>query len=319
MAKKKLNKTAEAAAKSAEAAAEPAEQGLPQNVVLVGESAPSEKKVYISQKAYKTIRAFTKDKTKNESGGVLMGRKAEEFGKTHIVITGFVEAKHCEATPTTLTFTHESWEHIHKEADKRFPDCSIVGWIHTHPNFGIFLSEYDKFIQENFFNSEDQVAYVIDPIQKTEGFYIWLDGRIEKCAGFFVFDELDKKIELGQQEAPQAGEQNEPKARQGGSSWLLTGVMLILLAVMGITCWKLNSNVTALQARLDTLDQITAINLNTLYAKVAELEEANKALSELIEQPEADGTADPAAPAGDGSAQTTAPEVTGGQQVTEGG
>ena len=95
--------------------------------------------------------------------------------------------------------------------------------------------------------------------------------------------------------------------------------MLILLAVMGITCWKLNSNVTALQARLDTLDQITAINLNTLYAKVAELEEANKALSELIEQPETDGTADPAAPAGDGSAQTTAPEVTGGQQVTEGG
>jgi len=27
----------------------------------------------------------------------------------------------------------------------------IVGWYHTHPAFGLFLSEYDLFIHRNFF------------------------------------------------------------------------------------------------------------------------------------------------------------------------
>lgn len=69
-----------------------------------------------------------------------------------ILINGFIEAKHCEATPTTLKFTHETWERCHKEMEKKYPDQKILGWIHTHPDFGIFLSEYDMFIQNNFFS-----------------------------------------------------------------------------------------------------------------------------------------------------------------------
>jgi proteasome lid subunit RPN8/RPN11 len=44
----------------------------------------------------------------------------------------------------------------------------IIGWIHTHPDYGIFLSENDMFIQNNYFKDINQVAYVIDPIQKEE-------------------------------------------------------------------------------------------------------------------------------------------------------
>ena len=123
---------------------------LPQNILQMGEQVQEDKRIYISQSTYKEIHAFTRDKTENESGGVLLGNVVEEFGKTHIIIRAFVEAKHSEGTPTTLTFTHESWEYIHKEMDAKYPEYKILGWIHTHPNFGIFLSEYDKFIQDNF-------------------------------------------------------------------------------------------------------------------------------------------------------------------------
>ena len=60
-----------------------------------------------------------------------------------------------------------------------------MGWIHTHPNFGIFLSEYDRFVHENFFSEEYQVAYVVDPIQSIEGFYFWINSKLEKCKGFY--------------------------------------------------------------------------------------------------------------------------------------
>lgn len=167
---------------------------LPQNILLIGDHVEENKNIYISQAVYKEIHKFTKNKIKNESGGMLVGTIIEEFGKTNIVISGFVEAKFCEATPTTLKFTHETWEYVHKEIDKKHNGKKIVGWIHTHPDFGIFLSEYDKFIHQNFFNEDYQMAYVIDPIQNIEGFYFWINEKIEKCKGFYIYDKTNIEI-----------------------------------------------------------------------------------------------------------------------------
>jgi len=50
---------------------------------------------------------------------------------------------------------------VHREIDKKHRDKKIVGWIHTHPDFGIFLSEYDKFIQQNFFGEADQEVFSV--------------------------------------------------------------------------------------------------------------------------------------------------------------
>ena len=170
------------------------ENMLPQNILPMGERVEENKNIYISQAVYKEIHKFTKNKTTNESGGMLVGTVIEEFGKTNIVISGFVEAKFCEATPTTLKFTHETWEFVHKEIEKKHKGKKIVGWIHTHPDFGIFLSEYDKFIHQNFFSEAHQVAYVVDPIQNIEGFYFWINGNIEKCKGFYIYDKTGTQI-----------------------------------------------------------------------------------------------------------------------------
>lgn len=179
------------------------ENMLPQNILPIGERVEENKNIYISQAVYKEIHKFTKNKTTNESGGMLVGTIIEEFGKTNIVISGFVEAKFCEATPTTLKFTHETWEFVHKEIEKKHKGKKIVGWIHTHPDFGIFLSEYDKFIHQNFFSEAYQVAYVVDPIQNIEGFYFWINGNIEKCKGFYIYDKTGTPItvDTGKDEA----------------------------------------------------------------------------------------------------------------------
>ena len=54
----------------------------------------------------------------------------------------------------------------------------MVGWYHSHPRFGIFLSQYDVFIHSNFFAEQWQVAYVVDPVSGNSGIFGWENGEI---------------------------------------------------------------------------------------------------------------------------------------------
>lgn len=246
---------------------------LPQNIVAMGEHVEENKNIYISQSVYKEIHKFTKDKTTNESGGMLIGNVIEEFGKTNIVIHGFIEAKHCEATPTTLTFTHETWEYVHKEMDKKFKQYKIVGWIHTHPNFGIFLSEYDKFIQENFFKEENQIAYVVDPIQGIEGFYFWINDKIERCKGFYIFDKNDTKITI--KEELEESEEEEPEEEKESSFWQRNSKFIFLwgvIAILLVVCFNLNRRINIIEQQMLTLVDSANNSLAIIQQRIIDLE-----------------------------------------------
>ena len=224
---------------------------LPQNIVAVGERVTENKNIYIYQHVYKKIRRFAANKTENESGGMLIGEVLEEFGKTHIIISGFIEAKFCEATPTTLKFTHETWDYCHKEMAERFPGKKIVGWIHTHPNFGIFLSEYDKFIHENFFKDDHEVAYVVDPIQNTEGFYFWINEKLEKCPGFYICDHTDKKITV---EVDSDSKNVTPSSVRSPFS-----VQNVLIAALCLLVLVLSFALISLTGRVNDLEETQAV------------------------------------------------------------
>ena len=281
---------------------------LPQNIVNFGEHVVEDKNIYIAQSVYKDIHKFTKDKTENESGGVLVGNVIEEFGKTNIIIRGFVEAKYCEGTPTTLKFTHETWEYVHGEIGKKYPKYKILGWIHTHPDFGIFLSEYDKFIQENFFKEENQIAYVVDPIQKIEGFYFWINGKIERCKGFFVFDKVGTEITVSDK-----AEAEEPDVPVGFPKLakILIGVLSGAVALLIILCLSLNGKISNLQDQMETLVNSAnqslsymSIQVNSLYGEIDDLKARVKAL-EPEETTDQDETGEDTSSETDESTDTT--------------
>ena len=252
---------------------------LPQNIVLVGERVEEDKNIYISQSVYNEIHRFTKDKTVNEAGGILLGNVIEEFGKTNIIIDAFIEGKHCQSTPTTITFTHETWESWHKEINKKYSNRKIIGWIHTHPNYGIFLSEYDKFIQENFFGEDYETAYVIDPIQNIEGFYFWINGKIEKCNGFYVYDKTGKKIDV-----ENSLKKEQPKAedvKTDSKPNYLTGALLAMVVALLIALIVTNSRLSALEENLNSL--IENYNANTM-AISNNINYLNSVLSSLTQE-----------------------------------
>ena len=257
------------------------ENMLPQNILPIGDRVEENKNIYILQSVYKEIHKFTQNKTTNESGGMLVGTVLEEFGKTNIIISGFVEAKYCEATPTTLKFTHETWEYVHKEIEKKHPGKKIVGWIHTHPDFGIFLSEYDKFIHQNFFNEDYQVAYVVDPIQKIEGFYFWINEKIEKCKGFYIYDKTGAKITVGadKEEAAVAKESSIFSIRN-----VLIAVLTVAVILLTFSNISTNQKLSKLEEQQKTLGEIANQSLpymqQLIWSQADEIQKLKNALTE---------------------------------------
>lgn len=182
---------------------------LPVNFLSFGEIENDDVKVYIKQTVYKALEKLASSDTSKELGSIIIGDFSQEMGKMNVIISDYIEAKYTDASASTLTFTHETWDYVHSEHEKLYPNKKIVGWQHTHPNYGIFLSNYDLFIQENFFNMPFQVAYVIDPVHNTRGFFQWKDGKITKLKGFYIYDDIGKPVKIEQ--AKVAKKENIPK------------------------------------------------------------------------------------------------------------
>jgi hypothetical protein len=56
----------------------------------------------------------------------------------------------------------------------------LVGWYHSHPGHGVFLSAYDEFIHTQFFPEEGQIAMVIDPQTGDEGVFVTRNKKIQE-------------------------------------------------------------------------------------------------------------------------------------------
>lgn len=199
---------------------------LPLNFLRFGEIENDDVKVYIKQDVYKALEKYASSDTSKELGTILIGDYCEQMGKTQVVISDYIEAQYTDASASTLTFTHETWDYVHKQHDLLYPDKKIIGWQHTHPNYGIFLSNYDLFIQDNFFNMPFQVAYVIDPIQNIRGFFQWKNGKTEKLKGYYVYDEVGKPIKI---------EQKKVENSTSGTKVVPSKVMTILVSLLCVS------------------------------------------------------------------------------------
>jgi LysM repeat protein/proteasome lid subunit RPN8/RPN11 len=184
-----------------------------------------------------------------------------------VVITDYIEARYTDASAATLTFTHETWEDIHAQHQKRFSDKKIIGWQHTHPSYGIFLSNYDLFIQENFFNLPFQIAYVIDPVQQLRGFFQWKNGKTVKLHGYYVFDEAGKEIRLNK-----AKKEEKPKKNRAFPV-ILSVILGIACLGLGIYCGTLHGRIAELQAQSGSLPAPIVTERDQLKKQVSQQEQ----------------------------------------------
>jgi proteasome lid subunit RPN8/RPN11 len=165
--------------------------------------------VRISTEVARQIRQHARSNLKTEVCGVLIG--GFEDGATHV--RACIGGANAAQGGAHVTFTQDTWEHIYKIKDRDFPDERIVGWYHSHPGFGIFLSDHDTFIHKNFFSAAEQVAWVIDPHSDEEGCFGWHSGRLERIPRFSFTDAH------GGEPANAANKPEPRRARGPDSEW----------------------------------------------------------------------------------------------------
>lgn len=252
---------------------------LPVNFITIGEVEPEDLKVYIRQDVYQKIETFSLEDTSKEVGSILVGDYAEELGKAHVIISGFIRAKHTDASASTLTFTHKTWEDVYQEQERLYPDKKIVGWQHTHPNYGIFLSNYDLFIQENFFSLPFQTAYVVDPIQGLRGFFQNRDGKAEKLKGFYIYDEIGKLVKI---------KQTTQKAAKPGHRFQIISLVMIcclLVSTISLAFFSVSEHGRyrdQLSARLE-LETVKEDQERVISDQAEELDQLQSSLQEALE------------------------------------
>jgi proteasome lid subunit RPN8/RPN11 len=143
-------------------------------------------RVQFSRRAYGDLTAHAKESLDAEVCGVLVGEVCEDGEGLFVDVRAVVRGNAAREARAHVTFTHETWNQIHAVIDRDYRDFAIVGWYHTHPGFGVEFSAMDRFIQQNFFPAQTQVAFLTDPLGGDTSLCFNGDGGIEYVDRFWV-------------------------------------------------------------------------------------------------------------------------------------
>lgn len=159
---------------------------IPTNVKQIG-NIESTLQVYLEDFVHSYLKEFSAVDSSIEQVAILVGKYIEQEQEQFLLITGAIRGEHTTIRKGSVVFTEQTWDKIHANKEKYFPDEEIVGWVRSQPGFGVFLSGYDQQFHQTFFKDSFQLVYVIDPVEKTDAFFQWEEGQAKKISGYFIY------------------------------------------------------------------------------------------------------------------------------------
>ena len=129
-----------------------------------------------------------------EVGGFLLGGLHSFRGSLYVDLTTQVPAFKARSKRTSLEFDNRAQREFHETVDQRFPGKAVLGWYHTHPGYGVFLSGHDLFVHESFYSAPHHVAVVVDPKaspRERVGVFVWEEGKVSTAYSLTAYDEAD--------------------------------------------------------------------------------------------------------------------------------
>lgn len=135
--------------------------------------------VYIVQEVYAKIWQHVGETPSIESGGVLLGHpfKTLDGQTTFIVVTGAIPQQSDNRSSGHFTVDTDEIRAARREIEQKHPGLVVVGWYHSHPGHGIFLSGQDMTIVRSIYDASWHIAMVIDPRRRAEGIFRGPEGR----------------------------------------------------------------------------------------------------------------------------------------------
>lgn len=234
-------------------------------VVGCGEVDQSQLPIFVDLDVMRDMEGHARTNTHVELGGILLGGKfVDEEGRSFVVVQEALRAEHYEATRGSFKFTHETWSQFARDREELPEDLHLVGWYHTHPDWGVFLSGMDTFICDNFFADDLDVDLVIDPCRGDRGWFFWeqVGGARKKTrvSGFYLFTNRYRRSELLQfanalatvnpayfdprYESPMGESTMQPVVNihdQKSPTLMIAvlGMLTIQMLVLGLIAWRL--------------------------------------------------------------------------------
>lgn len=153
--------------------------------------------LYLSKHAEEKIRnhSLTSVNDNREVMGMLLGWVYRHDGREYVMVRDVVTTD-LEASAVRVRFDPTSFEKLFDYLDESGFQYIIVGWYHTHPGHGCFMSSTDIDTQKALFSMGYHTALVIDPINRMiEAFAV--EGDEVRTRSFAVYWEEYQSPYLG--------------------------------------------------------------------------------------------------------------------------
>lgn len=129
----------------------------------------------------------------NETMGFLVGYKGYTNEGRILTIVKDMLIGPVKGYRANATVPKEERGHFLMQILEKYPDCCEIGWWHSHPGFGCFLSGTDIRHQKEWYDHPHSIALVIDPIQNIFAFFKLSLNR-ERYASYLVVNEVNEKF-----------------------------------------------------------------------------------------------------------------------------
>lgn len=278
-------------------------------VVACGMPKEGDLPVFVDLDTMRDIEAHALSNTKVELGGVLLGDQCEDRdGRPFVLVTDSLRAEHYEASRGSFKFTHDTWAEITRQREEFPDDFRMVGWYHTHPDWGVFLSGMDTFICDHFFNRPLDVALVVDPCRGDRGWFQWSSATGEqqrRVGGFYLIASRHRQVELEIFAAQLKGEftmSSDPRlggypgpgglyppsvvnVGNGRSSWqgvAVLGMLTVQFLFLALIAWKIIAPGSSEPVEADQQSKQVALLVERLD-RIAEAEERSREIDSQLQ------------------------------------
>jgi len=147
---------------------------------------------YVSKHAEAKMRNHSlsaRDK-KTEVMGLLLG-EARRWRDVDYIMVRDVATTDLDASSVSVKFASAGFEKLFESLDLAGFDYVVVGWYHSHPGYGCFLSETDLKTHSGIFVSPHSIAMVLDPQFFEIAAFRIKAGKADKLDFAVYWDEYD--------------------------------------------------------------------------------------------------------------------------------
>ena len=168
-------------------------------------------KVFMQRSALDQIWLHARRDIENEGFGILVGRVWEDplLNMTWVEVERMLAADRVRAGRTFVEVPAEELCRLSEQVDRLIAQIGRplrrIGWYHTHPGHGVFMSSVDQDNHRRAYQRDYHVALVVDPIRRQYGLFAGTSFAVVAVEDFRIIEDSLMSAAAALVDEPQAG------------------------------------------------------------------------------------------------------------------